>query len=107
MNVPEGSRAEWCAVPSPVVGEELAFEAGHIDANGALGFAGAALEAEIEHAVGTFVAEPGLAEAAGHGETEHVGATARRIFFVSRRHVRGTHGAGEFFAAGAHAAAHF
>ena len=65
------------SVPRPVVGEELAFEAGDIDADGALGFAGSAFEAEIENVVDAFVAESRFAESAGHRETQNICAASR------------------------------
>src|SRR3954451_22541576 len=42
-------------VPLPVAGEELALEARHVHANGALGLARAAFEAQVEHVVDVVV----------------------------------------------------
>ena len=94
------------AVPAPVVGQELALEPRHVDADGTLRLAGAALEAQIEHLANALVAEPGLADPAGHRQAQHVRPPARRVRFLARRHVRRAHRPVERLAAGAEAAAH-
>src|SRR4029079_7420831 len=94
------------AVATPVVGEELALDPRDVDANRTLRFAGAALEAEVEHVVDAFVAEPGFVEAAGERQAECVGAAARRVFLLARRHVGRAHRSVERLAANAEAAAH-
>ena len=50
-DVADHARLQRRAVPLPVAGEELALEARDVDADRALGLAGAALEAEVEHLV--------------------------------------------------------
>ena len=103
---PSTRARERRAVPRPVVGEELALEPRHVHADRALGLAGAALEAEVEHLVHALVAEARLAEPAGHRQPQHVGAPARRVRLLARRHVRRAHRAVERLAARADAAAH-
>ena len=49
VDVAEHARAQRRAVPAPVVGEELALEPRDVDADGALGLARPALEAQVEH----------------------------------------------------------
>ncbi len=90
----------------PVVGEELALEAGDVHADGTLRLARAALETEVEHLVHALVAQPRLPQSAAHRQPEHVGASARRIGLLAGRHVRRAHGSVELLAARAEAAAH-
>src|SRR4030095_10596562 len=106
MRVPEHARFHRCAVALPIVGEELALEPRDVDADGAFRFAGPALEAEIPRLVHTPITEAGLAQPAGDRQPQHVGAAARRMLLLARRHVRRAHGAFERLAAHAEAAAH-
>jgi hypothetical protein len=98
--------AQRHAVLVPVPGEELALVARHVDADRTLRFAGAALEAEIEHLVDRPIGQPGIAKASRHGEPEHVGPAARGVRLLACRHVRGAHHAAAGLATGADAAAH-
>ena len=106
VDVAEQVRARRGAMPAPVVGQELALEPCDVDADGAFRLAGAALEAQIEHRANALVAEPGLVDAAGHDQAQDVGAPARRVRFLARRHVRRAHGPVERLAACTQAAAH-
>ena len=102
----ERAGVERRAVPLPVVGEELALEAGDVNANRALRLARSTLETQIERVVDRLVAEPCLAEPAGHRQAQDVRAPARGVLFVARRHVRRTHRAFERLATCAEPAAH-
>src|SRR5271168_3186217 len=90
-----------------IIGQEFALVSGHVDAYWTFGLARAALEAQVENAADAFVAQAGFAQPSGHRQAQDIGAAARRIRFLARGHIRRTHGAGQFLAAGAHAATHF
>ena len=94
------------SVPRPVVGEKLALEARDVDADGTLGLARAALEAEIEHLVHALVAESRFAELPAIASRSAFARPRVRMRLLPRRHVRRAHRAVELLAAGAEAAAH-
>ena len=87
------------AIRLPVTSEEFAFEARHVHAYGAFGFAGAAFETEVERFIDAVVIKVRLTECAG--------AAAGDILLVPRDHVGRAHGAFEGLAAGSQTAAHF
>ncbi len=93
-------------MPLSIVGQELAFETGHIDPNRALRLTRATFETEVEHAVDPFVAQPHLAERPLHRLSQHVGSSSGRVGFVAGRHIRRTHRARLGLATCPHAAAH-
>src|SRR5207244_513052 len=75
-------------------------------AHGTLTLAGATFETEVEDVVDLFVAKARLAEPARHRQPQRIGAAARRVFFLSRRHVRRAHRSVERFSTGAQPTAH-
>ena len=64
------------AVARPVIGEELALEAGHVDADGTLRLARPALEAEIQHFIDAVIAETCFAYPPRHRKTQNIRAAA-------------------------------
>ena len=105
-DVTDDARFQRHAVALPVAGEELTLETRDVDADGALGLAGAAFEAEVEHVVDIVIGETRLAEPPRHRQPQCVRAPARRVFLLPRRHIRRAHRPFERLAAGAEAAAH-
>src|SRR4029453_18520222 len=86
VHMAERPRAQRRAVPRPVVGEKLALESRHINANRAFRLTGAALETEVEHLVHALIAKSSLVEPSRHHETERVRPPSRRVRFFFRRH---------------------
>src|SRR5580658_6651218 len=91
----------------PIVGQEFALERCDIHVHRALGFAGAAFEAQIQDVIYALVAKPGLVQLAGYRHPQRVRTASRGSGFVVRRHVGRAHSTGKFLAASADAAAHF
>src|SRR3989454_9812412 len=85
--------------------QELVLELRHVHVRRALGLAPLALEAEVHDLVQAFPRELGGWERAREHGPERVGAPARRVLLVLRRHVRGAHRALERLAAHADAVA--
>ena len=81
--------------------EKLRFVGGHVDLDGALGFAGLATEAEVERAVDGFALKAFFAEGAGEHLPEETGAAAGGVLLETGGAVAGTHDAACRVAAGA------
>ena len=88
IDVAEQPRAQRRAVPLPVIRQEFALEAGHVHADRAFRFAGAALQAEVEHIEDALVAEPRFAQFPGHRQAQRIGAPARRVRLIAGRPCR-------------------
>jgi hypothetical protein len=71
--------------------EELGFVCGHVDGDGALGFAGLATEAEIEGLVDGLALEAFRAQRAGEHLPEQAGAAAGGVLLVAGGAVTGAH----------------
>src|SRR5437762_9415139 len=100
------TRAQRSAVPFPVISEKLTLESRDVDADGTLGFAGAALEAQRHDLFHALVAETCFVQPPSHREPQHVRASPRRMRLFFGRHIRRAHRAVERLATGAQAAAH-
>ena len=81
--------------------EELGFIGGHVDLDGALGFAGLATEAEVERFVDGFTLKALFAQRAGEHLPEQAGAAAGGVLLQAGGAVTGTHDAAGGVAAGA------
>ena len=81
------------AVAGPLVGQHLALDPRHVDADRALALARAAFEAQVQRLVQPGVVEALRTELPGHRQPQHVGAAARRVGLVAGRHVGRAHGA--------------
>ena len=75
----EDARVARHAVPRPVVGEKLALEPRHVDADRAFGLARPALQAEVEHLVRTPDHRDRPRQVARHGKPQDVGPAARGV----------------------------
>ena len=83
--------------------EELGFVGGHIDLDGALGFAGLATEAEVEGFMDGFALEAFFAQRAGEHLPEQAGAATGGVLLQASGAVAGTHDSAGGVAAGADA----
>ncbi len=85
-----------------MVGEELGFVGGHVDGDGALGFAGFAGEAEVEGFADLLVGPSIGEDFVLHELPEEMGAATGGVELFAGRHEAGAHGGGVGFAAGSY-----
>ena len=96
----EGAVAQRDAVLGVALTEHLVLDLRHVDAGGALGLAGLALDAEVERLGDAVAGHVGGGQAAVERLAQQVGPPARRVLLVAGDHEGGAHGAVEL-AAGA------